>query len=167
MAHARGKQFEKCFADSIPKEFIYYRLKDAPPFTSGDQSKNRFTPSNICDAIVANPSKKMMWFVELKETSGASLPFGNINFEHAKKMRLMVRNDFSGALFLIRFNDRRKGTFAIPADTLLRFKDAQMLSDTPRKSYSFDWIKENGIEIPERILKTNYRLDLSAAFGGE
>lgn len=165
MAHAKGKQFEKCFSDSMHKEFICYRLKDAPPFIGGEESKNRFTASNIADFIVANPHKAMMWFVELKETAGTSLPFGNVNFEHAKKMCLMVRKDFCGALFLIRFNNKRKGTFAIDVDKLLRFKDEQIVSDSPRKSFSYEWIVENGIELPEKMLRSNYKLDITPVFG--
>ena len=161
----KGKQFEKAFKDSLPKEYVYYRLKDAPKDFNNPNPNIRFTPSNIADCIIGNPYTGKMHFVELKETVNSSLPFGNINFDHAEKIQLVERFGFCEGYLLVRFSDKRTGTFALKISKLLEFREQQKVSEKPKKSFSFDWIVENGIAVPERLIVTNYRLDVTKVFG--
>lgn len=161
----KGKQFEKAFQDSLPKEYVCYRLKDAPKDFKNENPNIRFTPSNIADYIIGNPYTAKMHFVELKETNGTSLPFGNINFDHIQKMLEKERPGFCESYVLIRFSDKRTGTYAVRVKSILDYVEEQKRSDKPKKSYSFDWIVENGILIPERLIKVNYRLDVTPVFG--
>lgn len=162
---AKGKQLEKAFKDSLPKEYVVYRLKDAPKDFNNSNPNIRFTPSNIADFIIGNPHTSKMHFVELKETVNTSLPFSNINFDHAEKIALMEREGFCEGYIVVRFSEKRSGTYALRINQILDFRKEQMKSETPRKSFSFDWISENGIELPERTIRTNYRLDVTPAFG--
>lgn len=159
----KGKQFEKAFKDSLPREYVSYRLKDAPKDFQNPNLK--FSPSNIADFIIANPLTRKMHFIELKETVNTSLPFGNINFDHAEKIALMERSEFCEGYLLVRFSEKRTGTYALRIKQILEYRKEQMNSDKPKKSFSFDWISENGIELPERRLSVNYRIDVTPAFG--
>lgn len=160
---ARGKQFEHCFEKSVPKEFVCYRLKDAPKDFNNPNLK--FSPSNIADFIIGNPHTAKMHFVELKETKEASLSFNNINWVHSEKMIEKERVGFCECYYLIRFSDKRSGTYAISVPNAINYRKEQMASDKPKKSFAFDWVVENGIEIPEKKLLTNYKLDITKVFG--
>lgn len=160
---AAGKGFEQETIDSVPAGFLIYRLKDAPPFMGDD--RNKFTPKNICDFIIANPANKKIFWVENKECQQASLSFSRINLSHLEKMVAMHSIGFSESYILIKWFNKREGTFALRGDKALCYIEAQNKLEKGKKSFSYDWIVENSIRLPERKLKVNTRYDFTKVFG--
>jgi penicillin-binding protein-related factor A (putative recombinase) len=161
---AKGKQFEECFKESVNSINPCYRLKDAPKDFNNPNLK--FTTSNIADFIVHSTANRKLHFIELKETAGTSLPFANINYDHAIDMEKMDREGSSESIFFVRFSEKRTGTFCVSARKVIYYiHDNMMLVDSGKKSFSYDWFVENGILIEERSLRTNYRLNLKPIFG--
>lgn len=159
----KGKEFEKAFKDSVPKEFVCYRLKDAPKDFKNENLK--FSPSNIADFMLANPFTRKCHFIELKEVSNTSLPFANINFKHIDEMMACERVGFFESYLIVRFKEKRTGTYALKVSDVNNFRLDQIEQNSNKKSYPFDWIVENGIQLPERMVRVNYRIDLTPAFG--
>lgn len=157
----RGKEFEEAFKLSA-KDYVLYRLKDAPK--DFNNPKLKFSSSNIADFILGNPLQKTMHFVELKETKQASLSFNNINWTHAESMEKMNVKGFCESYHFVRFKEKRKGTFAAKTTDLINFRIEQ-ISKNGSKSIPYTWFLENAINVPEKIVRTKYRLDLASVFG--
>lgn len=155
MAKNLGKVFETEFKESIPKEHFYYRLRDSSGAWGGGGENTRFTPSNISDCIVFNGT--YLYFIELKNIIGTSLPFKNIKASQLKGLT-GISNEKVKAFFIVCFRSKER-CFSVEAMKVKNFIDA----DT-RKSIPLDWFVENGLEITMVKKKVRYKYDLTELF---
>ncbi len=145
-----GKRFEQNFRKSIPKDTLYYRLKDNPSTWGSD--KLRFTTSNICDCIVYDGNYLLL--LELKSTKGASLSFGNIRNSQLKGLTEYGEYPNVVAGFIINFSDKEE-CFFLEISKLVNF-----IESTTRKSIPIEYVKEKGIKIGCIKKRTNYVYDV-------
>lgn len=150
MAKNIGKVLEEEFKASIPREYFYYRLKDSSGAWSGGD-KTRFTPSNICDCIVFANDK--LYFIEIKNTMGTSLPFGNIKKNQLEGMS-KINHEGIKAYFIICYRTKEK-CYAVEATKVKEF-----IEKSKRKSIPVSFCEENGLEIKMQKKKVRYKLDL-------
>ncbi len=155
MANNAGKKFEADFRDSVPTDIYFYRFRDGT--ASWGNSANeavRFQADNIADCLLFKKDK--LFILELKTTQGQSLPFGNIRIKNLEKMVKAMQHENIIAAFIINFRDVKR-TYFVLADNILNF-----IQTADRKSIPQSWCVQNGIEIPSRQLKVNYRYDIQA-----
>lgn len=164
-----GKQFEQDFRNSIPKDVYCYRLADhAEGFLPKERGRLKFTVQNPCDFFLYNPENKTMFALELKTTKHTSITFWREDFEiEDKDRKYMVRknqilglekiskyNIISG--FLINFRTT-KHTYFWDIEDYLEFTN-----NTKKKSFNeADVVLNGGFKIEQKLLRKNYRYDLS------
>lgn len=148
-----GKRFEENFRKSIPNDIFYYRLKDnSNTWSNGD--KTRFTPNNICDAIMFDGD--YLYTLELKSTKGKSLPYSNIK-DHQINDLLWCSN-FENVIsgFVIEFSDCNECYF-IEISQFETFKN-----NNNRKSLPIEYCRNMGIKIGVKRLKVNSKFDIKS-----
>lgn len=160
-----GKRFENNWKSSIPKDVLYYRLKDSAQSFGKDSSKLRFSLKNPCDCFIFQ--SPFLYALELKSTSTTS-----ISFEKEKNENKMIHlhqitglqefdkysNTISG--FLFNFRHKKEDCEMLYFQHIKDF--IQMISEISKKSLNEkDLIKYNGMIIPSKKLKVNYKYDVN------
>jgi len=152
-----GKSFEEDFKRSTPKGIFFYRLRDGTANFSGGRNENvRFQQSNMCDCILFDnrTSDRKLLLLELKSHKGKSIPFNCIR--QNQLIELCKANMFKDVYPGIVFNFRDVAeTYFVMIDRV-----EQYIATTERKSIPLDWIRENGIHIPQQIKKVRYKYDI-------
>lgn len=149
-----GKKFEEDFKKSVPGNFFIYRLRDSAGAWQGGEN-TRFTPSNLCDYILF---RNTLYLLELKSTLGASIPLGNFNLKHLKKLALeSEKNKVKGGV-VINFRDKEK-TYYLPAQKVQDF-----IRSADRKSLPIQYAQVNGTLIAQTLKRTRYRYDIKGVF---
>lgn len=146
-----GKRFEQQFKKSIPKEVFYYRFKDSSS-SWGANSTVRYTPNNICDCMLYDGY--YLYFFELKNTKGKSLPLANIRENQIKELSRVSKysNVISG--LVIMFSEVEECYF-IEINDYMTF-----INTNERKSIPIDYLKNHGIRIECSKKKVNYNYDI-------
>jgi len=168
MPQNSGKIFEGDFSNSIPENYFKYKLKDSPgAWGQTENSKVRFTSSNICDFVIHNG--KWLFLLELKSHKGASLPITPKVNEKGKITHYgaIKANQLEGLMkeyykwnveagFLINLSEKFKTYFV----EVINVKNA---IDEGKKSLGLEWLERNGTLIPQSTKKrgTHQIYDLS------
>jgi len=96
--------------------------------------------------------------VELKSTSAKSISFDNkIIKEHQIKGLEKINNKYKDIIcgFIFNFYNYNNQTYFVDIEDFIKF-----LKETDRKSIPLDHCKNIGIEVENKILRTNYRYDI-------
>ncbi|HBJ1652401.1 Holliday junction resolvase RecU [Clostridium botulinum] len=148
----KGKIFEEDFANSFPQNIFIYRLRDTSSSWQNDNnnSKSRFTVKNICDFIAFSNINKKILLLELKSFKGSSCPFTNIKMHQLEGLYAQSLKDGVGAYFIFNFRDISE-TYGVKAEKVYAFYE-----NTERRSFSYEWCRENGIFIDSKLKRTRF-----------
>lgn len=155
-----GKIFEEDFARSFPKEAFIYRLRDNVGAWNGqgigdNRDKGiRFTTTNICDFIAYSSKANKLLLLELKSFKGKSCPFSNLKKHQVEEMYIQGIKDGVEAYFILHFSNFSK-TFGIKAELIYEF-----YKKSERKSFSYEWCKEQGVLIEGRLKRTRWEYEV-------
>lgn len=141
-----GKQFEKDFYASVPPDIFVYRMKDDSLGFAGVR--------NPCDFILYKTPN--IYLLELKSHKGKSIPFTAIQSNQIESLYRFSFIDGVVAGFVLNFRDVNE-TYFVDAVFAYHFYKAG-----ERKSYSLDWVRDNGILIPQELKRTRFKYDLSS-----
>ena len=153
MAKSLGKTFEREIAVGLEalsgaSGVFYQRLKDGSGKFKG----------------VANPCDYLLYIspylhgIECKATQTQSLPFKNIRdvqIEGLEKIRCAGGKGWLAINFR-RIGGRTGRTFFLPIETAVDYMDS-----AKRKSFPFEFVEQNGIEVPRKRFDDKYGWDLS------
>ena len=146
-----GKQFEKDFEKSCKSYF--YRLKDGTS-SWGNQENTRFQAKNDFDCFIFKSPH--LYGIELKSVKGKSFPFSNLKDSQIKGL-LKIDEHYNGHGYLIINFREVEMTYAIKIKDLVKH-----IESTTKKSINVKDVE--GILIPQRKLKVNYRYDLEVLY---
>lgn len=157
-----GKKFEEDIKRSFEKHNKYiYRLRDAGNLGNYTNTKQRFTINNIADMVTVHNNK--MCFLELKTTTGKSLPFANIKKHQVTdtyEAVIKYPNDVE-AFFLINFSEVENETYLVNCLDIYDFYFSKNEKNQEnRKSFPISYIREHGIKVNHKKLKTRYIYDI-------
>lgn len=140
-----GLKFEQDFQRSIPENVFFTKLK-----TSGFGYRG---VNNICDYLIYNGDN--LFFLELKKTEGASLPFSNIRDNQLEGLvdAAKVKNTICGVI--VNFN-RYEETYFVDIKDIINYMQKNI-----RKSFPYDWVKGRGVLIPQHLRRTRYDYDVN------
>lgn len=131
-----------------------YRFRDSSASWEGqgnEKNKSRFTPTNICDFMAHNYFKGETLLLELKSTQAKSASFTNIKKNQI--IGLYNAGQFKGTRCFFIFNFRSvEETYAIEAGLVKKYMDS-----TDKKSFSIEWVRQNGIRILQQKIRTRYK----------
>ena len=157
-----GKIFEDNWKKSIPDHMFYYRFRDSASSYYGGNDNLRFSITNIADCLVFNGNE--LFLFELKNHKGKSIPLTAIIGKKSKEKQINDLVDASCKIrvscYLVVFFCDVERCFALDINDLYYF-----LKNEDRKSIPITYFEEDGIEIPIKKLKTNYRYDLNVLIG--
>lgn len=159
MANA-GKDFEKDFISSVPDTVFHYRFKDGTAAWGGGSDNVRFQHNNICDFMLFDGR---LLLLELKSHLKKSFPYDAVMGKYDRD-----KNKWSKEKQL---NDLEKASHikGIVAGYIFNFRDYDLtyfvharhvhyfFYHSASKSFPFDWIQENGIEIKSELKKVHYK----------
>ncbi|WP_353957859.1 Holliday junction resolvase RecU [Lysinibacillus sp. G4S2] len=91
----------------------------------------------------------------MKSHKGKSIPFGAIQSYQIESLYRFSNIDGVKAGFVFNFRDVNE-TYYIEAVSVYHFYNGR-----ERKSFSLDWVKENGIAIPQELKRTRFKYNLS------
>lgn len=139
-----GIKFEDDFKKNIPKHMFHTKLK-----TSGFGYKG---VDSICDYLIFNG--EVLFFLELKKTEGASLPFGNIRDNQLTGLQEVDKIKNTKCGIIINFN-RYQETYFVDIKDILKYIEKNL-----RKSFPYDWVKSRGVLIPQALRRTRFDYNL-------
>ncbi|WP_185903463.1 Holliday junction resolvase RecU [Lysinibacillus sphaericus] len=141
-----GKQFEKDFYASVSEKgyLFVYRLKD--------DNLGFANVKNPCDFILYK--KPNIYLLELKSHKGKSIPFGAIQSYQIESLYRFSNIDGVKAGFVFNFRDMNE-TYFVEAVSVYHF-----YHERKRKSFSLNWVKENGNAISQELKRTRFKYDL-------
>lgn len=155
-----GKKFEQSFANSVPKDIYFMRIKD---------SANNFTRSSRSSFATSNPFDCFMLYegyfmpMELKSTKSTSFSIQSKNKEDGKDIKyhqivsLQRAQTFKNVIAGFVLDFRESNTYWISIDDFTKF-----LSSTTKKSINEkDVVEHNGIIVSKTIMRVNYKYDIS------
>lgn len=156
-----GKKFEQNFANSVPNDIYFMRIKDSANNFSRSASST-FATSNPFDCFVIY--RGLFLPMELKSTKGKSFSIQSKNLENGKDIKYhqiksleraqSFENIYAG--FILDF--RESNTYWISILDFLNF-----ISSTNKKSINEnDAIKNNSILINKKLMRVNYRYDIKS-----
>lgn len=155
-----GKKFEQNFANSVPKDVYFMRIKDsANNFTRS--SRSSFATSNPFDCFILY--KGFFLPIELKSTKGTSFSIQSDKLEDGKDIKyhqiksLERAQSFENVIAGFVLDFRESNTYWICIKDFLSF-----LSNTTKKSINEDdVISHNAITIKKTLMRVNYKYDIS------
>jgi len=163
MANDAGKQFEKDIQDSANKykNMYIYRLRDSANAWNPTQNDNiRFTPTNICDFVLVEDDSPLTLFLEMKTTKNTSLPYSMLKKNQIDGLKNISDLNFKHLKGGFIFNFRKyETTFYLSGAQICEY---MKLSEQEgfkynKKSFSYEWVKDNGLEIKGIIKRVHYR----------
>jgi penicillin-binding protein-related factor A (putative recombinase) len=119
-----------------------------------DQLRVR-TPKNICDfSVFKSP---ILLKLELKSTAQKSVSLDEKIIKSHQIKGLEKINNYNGIVagFIFNFRNYDNQTYFVYINDFIKFT-----KETDRKSIPLDYCKETGIQVENKILRTNYRYDL-------
>jgi penicillin-binding protein-related factor A (putative recombinase) len=149
-----GKQFEKDFQASIPKDAYFLRLTDSSPAGFGENENMRFSIQSPFDYILYRDGK--MYALELKSTKEKSISFdGKSPMIKSHQIKALTRAAEFGITAGFVFNFRGQKTL------FLSIQDFNSITtQLARKSLPISALNDKGVQITERQLKVHFRYDL-------
>ena len=154
-----GKEFEKDFRQSIPKNCYYRRFNDNALGFNIQASNQRFTTKSPYDSIIYH--YPYFYALELKSTQGKSISFGGNSpmiKEHQIK-ELVKASHFEGVIsgFVFNFRGCENRTIFVPVHRFL-----EIARNNGKKSVNVnEFNNDNSIEIPNKLLKVHYKYDIN------
>ena len=150
-----GKKFEQNFANSVPKEVYFMRIKD---------SANNFTRSSRSSFATSNPFDCFMLYkgfflpIELKSTKGTSLSIQSDKLEDGKDIKYHQIKSLERAQsfenVIAGFGE--SSTYWISITDFINF-----VSNTTKKSINEkDVLSHNAILINKTLMRVNYKYDI-------
>lgn len=154
-----GKKFEQNFANSVPKEVYFMRIKD---------SANNFTRSSRSSFATSNPFDCFMLYkgfflpIELKSTKGTSFSIQSDKLEDGKDIKyhqiksLERAQYFENVIAGFVLDFRESNTYWISINDFTNF-----VSNTTKKSISEkDALSHNAILVNKTLMRVNYKYDI-------
>jgi penicillin-binding protein-related factor A (putative recombinase) len=156
-----GKIFEREFANSIPKNMYYIRIKDSASSFGRDSGMTRFTLKNPYDQFIFYNGYLLP--MELKSTKGTSISIHTNKADKGKMIKqhqiqyLEIASGYTKVYPGFIFDYRESGN-----TYFMYIKDFTTFSnDTDKKSINeVDILKYNGILISKVKKKVHYRYDI-------
>lgn len=154
-----GKKFEQNFANSVPDDVYFMRIKDSANNFSRSESST-FATTNPFDCFIVYEG--LFLPIELKTTKGKSFSVQSQNLENGKDIKyhqiksLEKSQSFDNiyAGFILDFRD--SNTYWINILDFLKF-----MNNTKKKSINEnDIIMNNPILINKKIMRVNYKYDV-------
>lgn len=146
-----GKSLEIGFRKSVPEDVFFYRFRDGT--SSWDRgNKTRFQAYNIADCELFYKGK--LFILELKSTKGSSLPYKNIRQKQIEELTKASEYENIICGFVIDFSELNECYFI----KISQFNE--FLKTADRVSIPIKYLRENGIKIDVRVLRTNKRYDI-------
>lgn len=151
-----GKDFEKDFFNSFPKEFEVERVRDSEGYRKKkDGTFVRMSGLlNSCDFT----AYKFPFFykIECKSTQNkTSLPFSMLKPYQVDKLNQSCKYKGIVAGFVFNFRELDE-TYFIEADKIYDY-----YHNADRKSFPIDWVRQNGVLLPSKVVRTRIRYDLT------
>lgn len=160
-----GKQFETAIKSACPDGILIYRLKD-PAGAFGGSSSLRFSNRNPFDFLMFDPSKRILYALELKTVSGKSISFERTAEDHGEIHRHQIDGlkewgAYGGVIagFIIEFRELETTVF-LHIDGF-----CSMAAQLRKKSFRLEDLDRLGIPylvIPQEKKRTRYRYDIAA-----
>lgn len=155
-----GKRFEEAFKKSVPKDVYCERFPDAAVgFRINKKDKEiRFAPKSPYDFILYRWPE--LYCVELKTTDKTNFSFvgKSANIKEFQINKLIKVSQYANAGFFLNF--RKTGnTYFLKINDFCKIRAAANKVSINEKD-----IEGYAIKIPHRLLKSNYRYDLSPLF---
>lgn len=152
----RGKIFEQCFKNSVPKEILYERFKDGTANWGRTDNNVRFQAQNVCDCFLYDGH--VLMYLELKSHKGKSIPLTCIRTN--QKEGLTERQGYGNVIcgLIVEFSDIGR-VFYLNIDDFNRFID-----ENDRKSIPWEYFRDYGIEVSSKLMRTNYKYDIQEMF---
>jgi len=154
-----GKTFEEDFAKSF-KDIFIYRLRDNAGAWNESVIRNngkngiRFTTTNICDFIAYSNKSNKLLLLELKSFKGKSCPFTNFKKHQIEGLYIEGKKEGVEAYAILNFRDLNE-TFGVRAELIYEFYEKG-----ERKSFSYEFCKEQGVLIVGRLKRTRWEYDV-------
>ena len=157
-----GKLFEQDFRKSIPDDVYSLRLADPAIGFNIESSRQRFAPKNPYDMILYKEPR--MYCLELKSTKEKSIRFaGDSPMIREHQIKKLTEAAQKGCIAGFVLNFRSIGhTYFLEID-----KFHQLIKGIDRHTIRESEIRDSGILIPERKLRSHNRYDLNVLFGIE
>lgn len=150
-----GREFERQFKNSCPKDVFIYKIKDNPNFSNDSMSISSKNPFDFIMYSYPN-----LFLIEMKSTKGSSFSFSEKIIKKHQRDSLQLANNYYGiyAGFIFNFRPRKLKngytenlTFYIGISTLNEFIDL-----TNKKSINIEDCRMLGIEIESNRKITRY-----------
>lgn len=158
-----GKEFEKNFIDSAPKDVMTLRLRDSAQ-AFGQSARTQFSNKNPYDFVIWNPHSLTPYALELKTVDGKSISFerakgekGDIHFHQIEGLKKAKSYGEIVAGFVVEFR-KIATTIFVDIDDFVKLMEL-----TPKKSFTIDDLEKYGIYylvIPQKIKRTKYKYDI-------
>lgn len=162
-----GKEFEKQFKDSVPKDMYFLRLHDSANGFSENRQKGGFAVKSPYDCLLMKIPK--VYALELKSVQGKSLSFENLMKEskgnkvikkHQIEQLRIAQSKGLNAGFIINFRSINK-TYYLPIQAFDRITNMQM---GVKSSINEMDIINYATVIPQKLRKTTYAYDVTVLF---
>lgn len=126
--------------------YLVYRLKD--------DNLGFANVKNPCDFILYRKPK--IYLLELKSHKGKSIPFGAIQSYQIELLYQFSIIDAVKAGFIFNFWDVNE-TYFVEVVSVYHF-----YHERERKSFSLNWVKENGVALPQKLKRTRFKYELGS-----
>ena len=151
-----GARFQNNFKNSVPKEWLVYRLNDSSGSWS-NTGASRFTPRNASDFVVFTGVH--LFFVECKSFLGKSMPYNNIGKNQLKDLVKIQSDPPENAFGIFCLNWREHNlTYILDANQIEIHKKT-----SGRKSIPLEFAERNGVIVKAKLKQVNYAYDVKGA----
>lgn len=156
-----GKKFEEDIRESFEKQHLYFqRLKDSSSSYS-NTTTSRFTSTNPSDFISYNVFNHKILYLECKSIKDTRCDFWRIKEHQLKDMYYLYSNFEHIDCFLIINFRKTEETFGLHIKRAYDFYySLNNENEENRKSFSYDYVKKNGIKIQGNKKRVRFNYDL-------
>lgn len=166
-----GKKFEQNFKNSMSENIFLLRLKDGTASFSKSTSNVRFQHYNPADFIIH--FQGYLFLAELKSYAGKAIPFSCFREKQMIELSKLQHRKTEVAIAIFNFRDTEE-TFILDYVKLEDFMIQNVSCSynlnihldyikKPRKSFSVEFCRINGIKIHQVKKKVNYTYDIESA----
>ena len=167
-----GKRFERAFANSVPADVYCERFPDAavgfnakekltggaPIIGNNKNNKIRFAPKSPYDFILYK--RPELFCIELKTAGTSNFSFSgkSANIKDHQIRSLLKASKYANAGLILNFR-KTSNTYYLEINDFCRIKET-----LNKKSFNEKDIINYAIELPHKLMRTNYKYDLSPLF---
>jgi penicillin-binding protein-related factor A (putative recombinase) len=151
--------FEDNFKSSATKDILVHRQRDVFLPSECRKCGKIFLPKNPFDFLLFRYPSLIL--CELKSTGVKSISLEEKIIKKHQSLSLLKYSEFNGVTccFIFNFRNYDNKTYFLHIDDFIQF-----VKEGTRKSIPLAYCEEVGIEIKNKLLKSNYRYDLSKLF---